>query len=375
MNLLDRYIARLYIANIAALALALAAFMVGVDVILNMKRFVEAARIVVTDGGAKEASSLAIAAATALGVIDIWGPRLLQLMIYLSSLVLVAGMGFTCANLIKRRELVAALASGVSLHRLALPFVVVGAGVLLFSAGVQELALPKVAHLLPRSAREAGQRTLDTVRVPLLTDGSGRLWYAAEYDPASETMRYVSVWERDADGVVLRRISAETAGWNGRLWEFVGARVETVDRPTAAALPSGFAIQTDLDPTSVLVRRVRGYGQNLSWSTIARTLELGGENIDPGERRRLQTIQWGRPALLAANMLGLVIALPFFLRRTPGNIAAQALKCAPVVLASMVGGALGAAAPLQGVPVPVGVFLPTLVLLPVAIAAVSLVRT
>jgi len=375
VKLLDRYIARLYIANIAALAIALAAFMVGVDVILNMKRFVEAARVVVSDGGAKEASSLAVAAATALGVIDIWGPRLLQLMTYLSSLILVAGMGFTCANLTRRRELVAALASGVSLHRLALPFVVVGAAVLLLSAGVQEIALPKVAHLLPRSAREAGQRTLESVRVPLLTDGSGRLWYAAEYDPASETMSQLSVWERDSDGVVLRRISADGAEWDGRAWVFANARVETVDRPTATPLSENFALATDLDPTSVLVRRVRGYGQNLSWRTISRTLSLGGESIDPNERRRLQTIQWGRPALIAANMLGLVIALPFFLRRTPGNVAAQALKCAPVVLASMVGGALGAAAPLQGVPVPVGVFLPTLVLLPVAIAAVSLVRT
>ncbi len=375
MNRLDRYIARLYLANIAALAVALAAFMVGVDVILNMKRFVEAARVVVTEGGTQEASALAIAAATALGVIDIWGPRLLQLMMYLSSLVLVAGMGFTCANLMRRRELVAALASGVSLHRLAWPFVVVAAGVLLLAAGVQEFALPKVAHLLTRSAREAGQRTLDSVRVPLLSDGGGRLWYAAEYDPASESMREVSVWERDEAGVVLRRLAAERAEWDGRAWALEGAAVESVDRPTPTPLPAGHTIQTDLDPTSVLVRRVRGYGQNLSWRTIARTLDLGGVSIDDNERRRLQTIQWGRPALLAANILGLIIALPFFLRRTPGNVAAQALKCAPVVAASMVGGALGAAAPLQGVPVPIGVFLPTLVLLPVAVAAVSLVRT
>lgn len=375
MKLLDRYIARLYIANIAALAIALATFMVGVDVILNMKRFVEAARTVAAAQGDGDPSGVAVAALTALGVIDIWAPRLLQLMTYLSSLVLVAGMGFTCANLMRRRELVAALASGVSLHRLALPFVVVGAGVLVVAAGLQEIALPKVAHLLPRSAREAHQRTLDSVRVPLLTDGSGRLWYAAEYDPASETMQRVSVWERDAEGVVLRRISADFATWDGRAWAFENAAAESIDSPTPSALSGKFVIRTDLDPTSVLVRRVRGYGQNLSWRTIARTLDVGGESIDPKERRRLRTIQWGRPALLAANMLGLIIALPFFLRRTPGNVAAQALKCAPVVLASMVGGALGAAAPLQGVPVQIGVFLPTLVLLPVAIAAVSLVRT
>ena len=371
VTLLDRYIARLYVVNIAALAVALGAFMVGVDVVLNMKRFVEAARGVAPEG----ANGVWVAALTALGVIDIWGPRLIQLMTYLSSLVLVAAMGFTCANLMRRREFVAALASGVSLHRLAAPFVAVGAAALLFSAAAQELVLPEVAHLLPRSAREAHQRTLESVRVPLVPDGAGRLWYAASYDPASETMERVSVWERDGEGSVVRRIEAASASWAGGAWALEDGRVERADRSGTAALPEGFTITTDLDPTSVLVRRVRGYGQNLSWREIGRTLEAGGETIDPAERRRLETIRWGRPALLTSNLLGLVIALPFFVRRTPGDIAAQSLKCAPVVLASMVGGALGAAAPIAGAPVQVGVFLPTLVLLPVAIAAVSLVRT
>lgn len=371
MRLLDRYIAKLYLTNVIALALALGTFMVGIDMMLNMKRFVDAAQRVAPE----DASGIHIALLTALGVIDIWGPRLVQLLAYLASLVLVAAMGFTCASLLRRRELVAALASGVSLHRLAAPFVAVGVIVLLLSAAAQELALPKVAHLLPRSAREAHQRTLDTVRVPLLADGTGRLWYAARYDPANEVMHVVSVWERSDDGAVLRRVSADTARWDGRVWALENAVEERAERPQPTPLPADAVIQTDLDPTSVLVRRVRGYGQNLSWREIDRTLSLGRDSIDPGERRRLQTIQWGRPALLTMNLLGLLIALPFFLRRTPGNLPLQALKCAPLLLLAMVGGAIGAAAPLQGVPVPVGVFLPTLVLLPVAIAAISLVRT
>ncbi len=371
MTLLDRYIARLYLANVLALAFALAAFIVGVDMMLNMKRFVEAAERVAPEG----ASGLHLTALTALGVIDIWGPRLVQLLTYLSSLVLVAAMGFTCASLLRRRELIAALASGVSLHRLAWPFVAVAATALVIGSAAQELVLPEVAHLLPRSAREAHQRTLDSVRVPLLKDGSGRLWYAAEYDPASETMTRVSVWERGEEGEAQRRIQAESASWDGREWRLEGASEERAGRAVPTPLPDDFAIRTDLDPTSVLVRRVRGYGQNLSWREIGETLAIGEASIDPAERRRLEAIRWGRPALLATNLLGLIIALPFFLRRTPGNMTVQALKCAPVLLLAMVGGALGAAAPLQGVPPQIGVFLPTFVLLPIAIAAVSLVKT
>lgn len=368
MRILDRYIAMIYLANIVSLFVALSAFVVGVDIFLNLKNFVSAAERVAPE----DASALWIAANTCLNVIDLWGPRLLQLFSYLVGLILIAAMGFTLTTLVRRRELVAGLSSGVSLHRLAAPFLVVGVVFIGLAVANQELVLPRIAHLLPRGAGDTFKRSLDAVTVPLLKDGAGRLFYASDFDPATSTMRNVHIWERQEDGRIARRIRAEEARWTGRAWELTNPSVEALAGLDAGSAPA--RIETDLEPNTVLVKRVRGYGATLSWRQIDRMLSSDVE-MDPDTVRRLQKIRYGRIAMACANLLALIIALPFFLVRLPQNMVAQTLKSAPVAIGAMIGGALGAAAPLPGLPVEIGVFVPAMVLLPLAIAAVVSIRS
>src|SRR5947207_593492 len=102
MNTLDRYIARQYLFNVLALLVVLFSFVVAVDVSLNADKFIEAVnRIDPHAGGIRKA------ALVALGVLDMWWPKLLQLFNYLVGLVLVAAMGFTFTQLVRNRELVA----------------------------------------------------------------------------------------------------------------------------------------------------------------------------------------------------------------------------------------------------------------------------
>jgi hypothetical protein len=86
-------------------------------------------------------------------------------------------------------------------------------------------------------------------------------------------------------------------------------------------------------------------------------------------------VQFGRISVMLSNFLALVVTLPFFLRREPVNMLAQSLKCAPLSVIALVGGVLGATAALPGVPAAIGVFVPVMVLVPLAIASVSSVRT
>lgn len=368
MRILDRYIAVIYLANIVSLFVAMSAFVVGVDVFLNLKNFVAAARRVAPEG----ASALWLTANTCLMVIDLWGPRLLQLFSYLVGLILIAAMGFTLVTLVRRRELVAALASGVSLHRLAAPFLFVGLVFIGLAIANQELALPRIAHLLPRGAGDTFKRNLDAVSVPLLKDGAGRLFYASDFDPATNTMRNVHIWQRDESGRITQRIRADEAQWDGAGWALVNPVAESLAGRDAGEAPE--RIVTDLAPDAVLVRRVRGYGATLSWGQIDRMLEANVE-MDPASVRRLEKIRYGRVAMATANFLALVIVLPFFLVRLPQNMVRQTLKSAPVAIGAMIGGALGAAAPLPGLPVEIGVFVPAMVLLPMAIAAVVSIRS
>ena len=248
MPILDRYIARLYLTNVAAILVALMSFVVAVDVVVNLAPLMDAGRAVAGEG----APGFKVAWGVTYAIMDLWGPRLLQLFSYLAGVVLIAAMGFTCVNLVRRRECVAVLASGVSLHRLFVPFLAVALLVTAVQAIDQEILIPRVAHKLFREHENAGQDVSASLRVPLIPDSANRLWYAVNYDSAEQRMDRLAVWERDADGGVIRRITADTARWDGARWILENGAAET---PDGARTPID-AITTDLDPTGVLIKRV-----------------------------------------------------------------------------------------------------------------------
>lgn len=368
MNRLDRYVARRHLANTAAILVALFAFVVAVDVFLNLKRFLRAAEGVDPDG-----SGVKVAATAALAVIDLWGPRLVQLFNHLGGLVVVIAAGFTASSMVRKRELVAAMASGVSLPRLAAPMLAVGVLVTGLQALNQEFLIPRVAHLLPRSATDVGRREMEPFAVTLLRDGSGRLWNATRFEPAESRLVDVTIWERDERGRVTRRISADEARWASGRWEFVSGFAERPGAP--GALEPVTKIETDLEPTVILVRQVAGFGQSLSWRQINQSLANDATPVDDATRRRLDRIRFGRVAFMLSNICVLGLAIPFFMTRTPVNAAARSLRLAPIVAVGLIGSVVGVTSPLPGLPVALAVFFPPMVLGPLAVAALSSMKT
>lgn len=365
MNRLDRYIARQFLVNVAALLVLFGTLIVTIDVMLNLGRFYETGAKIAGDS-----SVLRQALATIVWVIDLWGPRLLQLFNYLAGVAVIAAMGFTCSQLVRRRELVAALASGLSLHRLARPFLIVTLGVCALQAINQEFIVPAVAPLLTRDMNDALRRDLKPFDVALLKDGSGRLLYASAYNSSDRRLENLRIWERDAEGRATARVSAAGAAWDGRAWELQGMRVES-GRPSAE-LASGLFV-TDLDPTALVVRRFEGYGQSLSWRQISAMLKHAP--VDDVTRERFDRIRYGRIATLAGTFLAVVIALPFYLLREPRNMVGQTVKAAPIAGAALVGSVLGPVAAMPGLPPVIGVFVPVLILAPVALWATASVKT
>lgn len=376
MTMLDRYIARQYAINVAALLVVFTSLFIAVDSVLNVGKFIEAGADL-----AGERGTLRHGVTTALWLVNYWGPKALQLFNFLAGMAVVAGMGFTCAQMTKRRELVAAVASGVSLQRLALPFVAVGLAVSAAQAVNHEVFVPAVAPLLTRTASDALRRDVRPFEATLVRDGAGRLWHASEFDAAKRTLTDVRVWERDGAGRVTRRIRAPRATWDGTAWVFDAPTVEPPEaRPTpepgagaGPVTPSPVRIVTDLDPTGMIARQFADYGQNLSWRQISRM--FAGAPVDERTRERFERVRWGRVSTMAGNMLALVILMPFFLTREPKNMLAQSVKAAPLGLAALIGASLGPAFPMPGLPVWVGVFAPTLALAPVAIASAVSVKT
>ncbi len=390
MTILDRYIARQYVLNMLMLVALVAAFVVMVDLSLNLDKFAGAAAAMAAGGEAAGSAhapggggALRRAVITVFLVADLWWPRLLQLFNFIAPLVVVAGMGFTFAQLVRQREMVAMLAGGVSLHRAGLPVLVVAAAVGAVQVANQELVLPRIAPLLTRGAASAGERDVDAFSVPLVADGRRRLFQAARFDPGTGTLEKPNIWDRDEGGRAVRRISAESATYDesaGGWWLTGGVAIDLtragpeqagrVRRPRGTPVDR---IETDLNPTALIADRFKAYGQTLSWAQIARALGAGG--LQPDVRARLERVAWGRVSALVCGFLSLVIAMRFYLTREPVNMVVQSLRCAPVALLCVMGGVLGPALPVPGLPAVVGAFVPVLVLVPLAIEAATAVRT
>jgi len=379
MKLLDRYIARQYLLNIGALLLILACFVVAIDVSLNLSRYWNTAVEVSRNSGHAD-TALRRTLITLVLVADLWWPRLLSLFSFLNGLVLIGAMGFTVTQLVRHRELVAVLTSGQSLFRVARPILLVAGLMTGLQALDQELVIPRIAPLLTREQGDAGKRQLGSTRVPLTVDAKGRIWYAGTFDADAGVMTDVSIWERDEKSLPIRRIHASKAIWQDGAWNLEGVSVEGRRRGETSTGPTPLRIETDLGPTALKIRRFAGFGQNLSFAQARRmlaALDTMGTDQEQARKMRdqLQRASLGRVSTMAANLLTLIISMSFFLTREPGNMLRQSLKCAPIGVVSLMGGVLGTSATAPGVPTGLSVFIPVMVLLPVAIAMVSRVRS
>jgi lipopolysaccharide export system permease protein len=397
---LDRYIVRQYLFNVVALLVLLLCFVVTVDVALNIDRFIETASKH-TQG--QDLTAVSRALLTVGLVFDLWWPRLVQLYNFLLGMVLVGAMGFTLAQLVRHRELVAIMAGGVSLRRVARPILLVALGMTVVQLLNQEFVVPRIAPLLTRDHGDAGRRDLKKFEVPLTADAAGRLFYAKRFDPTTATLYGLRIWERDETGRAARQIAAETATWTGSAWRLespivVSLSLSPVDAPpvlspapppasfpppegpsghpispdtAAAAVP--ILIPTGLDPAALNLRHYENFSQSLSYSQIGAM--LASPNLDQRLHDKLQRVRFGRLSTILSSFLSLVITMPFFLMREPKNMVLQSLKCAPIGLGSLLGGVIGAAAPIPGLPPGLAVFIPVLVLVPIAIATTGSLKT
>lgn len=375
MTLADRYIARLYLINVVTLLVILAGFVVTVDVFVNLSRFTRSAADVFGSSDGKSATGLRLIIGTILGIANIWGPRLLQLFNYLNGVVLVAAMGFTCSQLVRHREFVAMLAGGLSLHRIARPFVGVALGFVLLQGVNQEMVVPAMAHLLTRDAGDVGRRDVEAFTVRLVPDDQGRLFYADRFVNRTRTLENLHVFERDPSGEVRRVIGAPSARWDGRGWVLTRGIARTPPSEAAAgdAPRPVDRIDSSLDPMGLKVRYLQGFGRSLGWTQISSILRHGG--LDERSKQDLDRTRWGRIATLASNFVTLLAALPFFLLRLPQPMLAPALKAAPVAIGGLIAAAAAPEIALPGLPVWLGAFVPCLLLLPIALALFSGLRT
>ena len=172
-------------------------------------------------------------------VIDFQGPRIAQFYAYMLGLVSVGAAGFTLAQMVRSRELVAILATGTSLVRVGMVFIVVATGLNLLQLANQEVLLPRLAPLLVRGQGEILEGGLREFPVRLTRDGRGQLLWGKALDPHEERITGFLLIERD--GQVLSTVPEQGKNPFGRP---VFQNLQYSDTPTQPLVPMEFVDAT-----------------------------------------------------------------------------------------------------------------------------------
>ena len=377
MTLLDRYIMRRFLTNFVILFLLIYLLATAIDLILQLDEFMQA----VEEIAGEDAGFIKTMTTLASLVVNFHGPRAFQLFAYLLGITCVGAMGFTLSQMYRHRELVAILASGVSLYRVVWPIVV--AAFVLNGLHIinSNIILPHFAPALIRGHNDLQHGSIAAFEVPLTEDGHGSLLHAPAYHQDSQTLEHPTFLERDEHGRTVRHTSALSAQWNEAEQAWVlneGVhynRTTPGDAPNAAEAPppreAATTIETDLTPEALVVRRYAQFAQMLSPGQIEALLQSPGA-VDAAALAR---IKYSRYAVVFTNLLMLLMTIPFFLLREPTNLLRQSIMCAVVALGAMLGAFIGMEMSLPGIPPVAGVFLPVIVLIPLTIFSASFVRT
>lgn len=399
--ILSRYISRQFLMNALLLMAFLLAMIVAVDFSLNFDEYVKQAKISIAQSAAagvspdqarmtgeiaiKDASGIKIGFLAAWEVIDLWWPRLFLLFGFLLGPVLVGALGFTCAHMVKHREMVAILASGQSLWRIARPMLLCTLALITAQVINREFIIPQLA---PRLTRDVKKRDAASPR-DFTLDAQGRLMFLRDIriDESKNEgeIRGFYAWERDEQGLFTRRIAADRATWQNGEWSLEEGTatpltpVQNAGPGTRIITSPIIRLETDVDPTALRLRRFEGLANNLSTSQISRLIsryESQPQTLTI-ERRiaSYERIRWGRIASMMCTFLAVVVCVPFYLKKEPSNMLTQSIYAAPVGLGTFAATIVGTSTAIPGLPPQLSVFVPVIAMVPLAIAAITSVRS
>lgn len=314
MKTLDRYISKNFLLGyVIALSVMLGMFLT-VDLFLNVDEFAEQGQ----HG----------AAAMAAAVARYYGARCLLWFRDLGGMIIVIAAVFSLARLTRNNELIAVMASGVSLKRILAPILFLALVLTGLMIVDQELIIPKLTDDLTRKQDElVGQATYDLWFLP---DANGSLICCKQFEEKTQKMQGVLIVLRapeDADTWrVIGRITAEQAVYDAHRkgWQLENGLTMRISKAgMSSPSPEDFFEPVDfyattLSPQELPLRRREGFKSLLSLRQLTEMERNSGTR-----RTEMADIALQKHSRITApiiNMIMLMLALPVLVCRDPRDM-------------------------------------------------------
>jgi lipopolysaccharide export system permease protein len=319
MKILDKYVAKNFLVGYAIAFCVLLGLRIVIDLFVNLDEFTEHADI----------GTLAVIG----NIFTYYG---LQSTLYFrdfAGMITVVAAAFSLGKMVRYNELIAIMASGVSLKRIIAPIVILAillTGLLIID---QELVIPSLSNKLVR-----GQDALpgqESYNVWFISDANGSLICSKKFDVKSSTLHepIIITRRKEPDSLVWEPtgwIEAEKATYDfqGRSWlltrgiftpipKLRSQQLDAGNQNTPIARMSLPAYHTDITPKDIPVRRRAEHKTLLSSRQLS---QLAAEGTKLKDLAFLFSQKHFRITDPVMNLIMLLVCLPVLVCRDPKSM-------------------------------------------------------
>ncbi|MDD5458576.1 MAG: LptF/LptG family permease [Phycisphaerae bacterium] len=312
MKILDKYVAKNFMIGYFVAFCVLMGLRVMIDLFVNLDEFTEKHA---------ELTTMRIIG----NIVTYYGTNATLYFRDFAGMITVVAAAFSLGKLVRNNELVAVMASGVSLKRVIAPIIILAillTGLLVVD---QEIMIPPLSDKLVRSHDDLpGQETYD---MWFVGDENGSLLCSQKFDVQTQTLYNPTIILRAKDPntglwMVTARIDAEKAVYNSTAgnWDLTAGLY--AENSTDSAPRKVKTYITDLKPRDIPVRIQSQNKTLMSWEQL-RKLALQGTKIK--DQAKLHAQMQAHVTDPAINLVMLMISLPVLVVRDPKAIKSAVL--------------------------------------------------
>ena len=311
MKILDKYVAKNFLIGYAIAFFVLIGLRIIIDLFVNLDEFTEHSDL----------GTLAVVK----NIFIFYGLNSTLYFRDFAGMITIVAAVFSLGKMVRSNELVAVMASGVSLKRVIEPIVLLA--LILTGAFVidQEFLIPPLADKLVCSQDDIpGQESYD---VWFISDSNGSLICTPSFDTETSTMYQPTILKRrlipnSLIWEVTGRISAEKAVYNPQSgeWDFTNGQITEKGSSGSAHPIASYA--SDIVPKDIPVRRKSMHLPLLSWSQLSGLSVQTTKIKDLAQLYAQMHFHITEPII---NLVMLMVCLPVLVCRDPKTMKSAIL--------------------------------------------------